>query len=128
NQQARTPNHVHKAPNDLPDLSFILYHAGYRGPALSPLSRGTGERVPASKETGEQEIPWISESFRILKRNPGIKNIYFELGSTFNALSASGPEACCHMLGQMIQSAGADHILWGTDSIWNGSPQSQIER
>ena len=33
-----------------------------------------------------------------------------------------------HMLGQMIQVAGADHILWGTDSIWNGSPQSQIER
>ena len=28
----------------------------------------------------------------------------------------------------MIQVAGADHILWGTDSIWNGSPQSQIER
>ena len=33
-----------------------------------------------------------------------------------------------HMLGQMIQVAGADHILWGTDSIWNGSPQSQIAR
>jgi hypothetical protein len=32
------------------------------------------------------------------------------------------------MLGQMIQTAGADHILWGTDSIWGGSPQSQIER
>jgi hypothetical protein len=27
-----------------------------------------------------------------------------------------------------MQVAGADHILWGTDSIWNGSPQSQIER
>src|SRR5207248_8979948 len=24
--------------------------------------------------------------------------------------------------------AGPDRILWGTDSIWNGSPQSQIER
>ena len=33
-----------------------------------------------------------------------------------------------HVLGQMIQAAGADHILWGTDSIWGGSPQSQIER
>jgi hypothetical protein len=28
----------------------------------------------------------------------------------------------------MIQVAGADHILWGTDSIWGGSPQSQIVR
>jgi hypothetical protein len=32
------------------------------------------------------------------------------------------------MLGQMIQVAGADHILWGTESIWNGSPQGQIVR
>src|SRR5437016_3378338 len=38
------------------------------------------------------------------------------------------PETCMHMLGQMIQVAGADHILWGTDSIWGGSPQGQIER
>jgi hypothetical protein len=65
---------------------------------------------------------------RILKRNPGIKNIYFELGSTFGILSAAAPRLCMHMLGQMIQVAGPDHILWGTDSIWNGSPQSQIER
>ena len=34
-----------------------------------------------------------------------------------------------HMLGQMLQVPhGEDRILWGTDSIWGGSPQSQIER
>jgi hypothetical protein len=42
--------------------------------------------------------------------------------------SAANPTVCQHMLGQMMQVAGADHILWGTDSIWNGSPQGQIER
>jgi hypothetical protein len=42
--------------------------------------------------------------------------------------SARDPMMCLHMLGQMIQTAGADHILWGTDSIWGGSPQSQIVR
>ncbi len=31
-----------------------------------------------------------------------------------------------HLLGQMLQVAGPDRILWGTDSIWNGSPQKQI--
>src|SRR5439155_19132542 len=90
--------------------------------------RGTGERVPLHDKPDEQEIPWISDIFRILKKNPTIKNIYFELGSTFAQLSGREPEKCLHMLGQMIQTAGADHILWGTDSIWNGSPQSQIER
>jgi hypothetical protein len=38
------------------------------------------------------------------------------------------PEVCMHMLGQMMQVGGADHILWGTDSIWGGSPQGQIAR
>jgi hypothetical protein len=89
---------------------------------------GTGERVVDPKQTDPQEIPWISDILRILKRNPQIKNIYFELGSTFSMTSSFNPEICMHMLGQMIQTAGADHILWGTDSIWNGSPQSQIER
>ncbi|MFN0022076.1 MAG: amidohydrolase family protein [Pirellulaceae bacterium] len=54
--------------------------------------------------------------------------MYIELGSTFGRLSAMQPVTCLHMLGQMIQVAGADHILWGTDSIWGGSPQSQIDR
>ena len=42
--------------------------------------------------------------------------------------SAANPAICQHMLGQMMLVGGVDHILWGTDSIWNGSPQSQIER
>ena len=61
-----------------------------------------------------QKIPWISDLFRTLKRSPQIKNIYFELGSTFNMTSLYAPETCMHMLGQMIQVAGVDHILWGT--------------
>ena len=81
-----------------------------------------------SSDLDPQEIPWISDILRILKRNPKIKNIYFELGSTFGILSSAAPRTCMHMLGQMVQVAGADHIVWGTDSIWNGSPQSQIER
>ncbi len=27
----------------------------------------------------------------------------------------------------MIDAFGADHVLWGTDSIWYGTPQWQIE-
>ena len=103
-----------------------VYHSGYRGTGF--IARGTGDKVEDPKTDDPQEIPWISDIVRILKRNPGIKNIYFELGSTFNQLSASRPDQCLHMLGQMIQVAGVDHVLWGTDSIWGGSPQSQIER
>jgi predicted TIM-barrel fold metal-dependent hydrolase len=126
NERACTPNDLEKAARDWPDLNFIVYHSGYRGTGF--LALGTGERVRDPQTNDPQEIPWISDIFRILRRNPRLRNIYFELGSTFGQLSASNPVRCLHMLGQMIQTAGADHILWGTDSIWGGSPQSQIER
>ena len=116
NEEHCKPRDVVKAAKDFPGLNFIIYHSGFRG--LSLLSR--------PREA--QEIPWISDLLRDLKANDKVKNVYFELGSTFNQLSSYSPETCLHMLGQMIQIAGADHILWGTDSIWGGSPQSQIER
>jgi len=126
NEKACTPFDLEKAAKDWPDLNFIVYHSGFRG--FGWVGLGTGERVTDQKKNDPQELPWISDLLRILKRNPQIKNIYFELGSTFNMTSSFAPDMCLHMLGQMIQTAGADHILWGTDSIWNGSPQSQIER
>ncbi len=126
NEKACKPLDLEKAAKDWPDLNFIVYHSGYRGTGL--LAGGTGEKVVDPKTDDPQEIPWISDILRILRKNPGIKNIYFELGSTFQQTSAINPVRCLHMLGQMIQTAGADHILWGTDSIWGGSPQGQIER
>jgi predicted TIM-barrel fold metal-dependent hydrolase len=126
NEKACTPNDLEKAARDWPDLNFIVYHSGYRGSGF--VARGTGDSVKDRDKKDPQEIPWISDLLRILRKNPKIRNIYFELGSTFGQLSASNPVRCLHMLGQMIQVAGADHILWGTDSIWGGSPQSQIER
>src|SRR5436190_2200556 len=126
NEKACQPLDLEKAALAFPDLNFIVYHSGYRG--TGPFSRGTGDKVEDKKTDDPQEIPWISDILRIIKKNPKIKNIYFELGSTFGQLSSSNPVQCLHMLGQMIQTAGADHILWGTDSIWGGSPQSQIQR
>lgn len=126
NEEACRPLDLEKAAKDWPDLNFIVYHSGFRGSGW--LGNGTGIKVVDPRSPDPQEIPWISDILRILKRNPEIKNIYFELGSTFNILSSYAPGTCMHMLGQMLQVAGADHILWGTDSIWNGSPQGQIER
>jgi predicted TIM-barrel fold metal-dependent hydrolase len=54
-------------------------------------------------------------------------NIYMELGSTFGQLATTNPTACAHVLGQLVDAFGADHVLWGTDSIWYGTPQWQIE-
>jgi predicted TIM-barrel fold metal-dependent hydrolase len=105
------PRDLIKAAKDFPDIDFLVYHAGL----LS---------VSAGKPTGE--VPWTTE-FCQMKKQAGLKNIYMELGSTFGQLVTTNPTACAHLLGQIVEAFGVDHVLWGTDSIWYGTPQWQID-
>src|SRR6185503_5861228 len=105
------PRDMIKAARDFPDLDFLAYHAGLLG-------------VAAAKQTGE--VPWTTEFCEMVKK-AGAKNIYMELGSTFGQLVTPAPSTCAHLLGQVIAAFGADHVLWGTDSIWYGTPQWQID-
>jgi predicted TIM-barrel fold metal-dependent hydrolase len=106
------PRDLIKAAKDFPDIDFLTYHAGLRG---------VSDATPAG------EVPWTTEFCRMKEKEPGIRNIYMELGSTFGQLVTTNPTACAHLLGQVIAAFGADHVLWGTDSIWYGTPQWQIE-
>lgn len=124
NEEHCKPKDILKAAQDWPNLNFIIYHSGFRGFG----NFGFSADIPGSDPERPQYIPWISDVLEDLRKNPEVRNVYFELGSTFGQMSALNPTVCLHMLGQMLQIVGADHILWGTDSIWGGSPQSQIER
>ena len=106
------PRDVIKAARDFPDIDFLLYHAGLLN-------------VSAPKPDGE--VPWTTEFCQMKKKGPGLRNIYMELGSTFGQLVTTNPTACAHLIGQIVDAFGADHVLWGTDSIWYGTPQWQIE-
>jgi predicted TIM-barrel fold metal-dependent hydrolase len=106
------PRDLIQAAKDFPDINFLVYHSGLKG-VMAPKSNG--------------EIPWTTEFCEMKKKEPGIKNIYMEMGSTFAQLVTTNPTACAHLMGQMVAAFGADHVLWGTDSIWYGTPQWQIE-
>ena len=106
------PRDLIKAAQDFPDIDFLANHSGLLG-------------VTAPKPSGE--VPWTTEFCQMKKKAPGLKNIYMELGSTFGQLVTTDPTACAHLLGQLVDAFGADHVLWGTDSIWYGTPQWQIE-
>ncbi len=110
------PKDLIKAAKDFPDIDFLVYHSGLKSVA------SVDEHFA---KTGE--IPWTTEFCRMKLAEPGIRNIYMELGSTFGQLVTTHPSICAHLLGQIIGAFGVDHVLWGTDSIWYGTPQWQIE-
>ena len=37
------------------------------------------------------------------------------------------PTAAAHTIGKLCKRVGKRRVLWGTDAVWYGSPQSQIE-
>jgi predicted TIM-barrel fold metal-dependent hydrolase len=112
------PRDIEAAARDFPDLNFIVYHSGLK-------SFEEAARVDLSRPPGR--VDWVTDLCEIRQRNPGLTNIYAELGTTFGGTAITAPMLCGHILGMLIQSLGADHVLWGTDSIWWGSPRYQIE-
>jgi hypothetical protein len=37
------------------------------------------------------------------------------------------PNVCAALMGTLIKGLGVDHVCWGTDALWTGAPQWQIE-
>ncbi|HEY7495292.1 MAG TPA: amidohydrolase family protein [Candidatus Tectomicrobia bacterium] len=111
---------VGKAAQDWPQLNFIIYHSGYRfGGGGGPV-----EGWVQFEKTGRVE--WVSDLAEIPARY-GVTNVYGDLGQIFAQSTMAQPRLCAAMMGILIKGLGADHVCWGTDAIWTGSPQWQIE-
>jgi hypothetical protein len=98
-----------------PDLTFIVYHSGY----IPRVKEGPYD--PAKAEEG------VNALIKSLEDN-GVKpgsNVYAELGSTWWNLMKK-PDEAAHVIGKLLKAFGPDHLLWGTDCLWYGSPQPQI--
>jgi uncharacterized protein len=99
------PDHIHprdvpKAVKDWPEMNFVIYH-----------SAGEYLDVLTGYKTNE------------LQNNT---NLYSELGAIFASAVINGVDAVGHLLGKLVKAFGPDHVIWGTDSIWYGTPQWQI--
>ena len=116
------PKDVEKAALQNPDLNFVIYHSAIKHGFNEPDWVAANKYDPA---TGDFE--WHSVLMDIKKRNPQINNVYPEIGSFFGVLAIAHPEMCMHGMGKNIKHYGADHVIWGTDCLWWGSPQWVID-
>ena len=111
---------VAKAAKDWPQLNFLIYHAAYR-------YTGVGEpRIALAEFENTGRMEWVSDLADIPGLH-GVSNVYADIGASFAACCVTEPNTAAAMLGILVRGMGHDHVIWGTDSIWFGSPQWQIE-
>jgi uncharacterized protein len=108
-----------KAAKDNPDFQFIMYHG-----ALRPFLEDPAYELDLFEKTGE--IRWVTDLARIPQEH-GVKNVYGELGTTFATCAVANPRFAAAVVGSLVNGLGADKVVWGSDSVWYGSPQWQIE-
>jgi hypothetical protein len=111
-----SPVDIGRVARDYPEMNFVVYHCGFE------VSIQEGAYTEASRDRG------VNRFISSLLDNgvmPG-SNVYGELGSTWWYLMRT-PNQAAHFLGKLLTHLGEDRILWGTDSIFYGSPQDQIE-
>lgn len=98
-----------------PDVNFLVYHSGFisgetEGPYDPERGEGVDELIRSVEESG-------------IGRNA---NVYAELGSTWRFLMRD-PDGAAHVVGKLVKHIGEENVLYGSDCIWYGSPQDQIQ-
>ncbi len=118
--ESATVKDLGQAAKDWPQMNFVIYHA-----AIRPwLADAPDKEMDEFMKTGQ--IDWTTD-LAMIPEKYGVNNVYAELGTTFASSCVTNPRFCAAMLGQLVNLMGAERVVWGSDSVWYGSPQWQIE-
>src|SRR5207248_2982835 len=112
---------THNHPDDMvavsrqfPDMQFVIFHA-----AWDPSH--TEGPYDANATVGIDSLLAALDRHQV----PPNRNVWVDLGTLWRQL-LHDPTQAAHALGKLLTRVGAQRVLWGTDSIWYGSPQPQI--
>jgi uncharacterized protein len=98
-----------------PDVNFLVYHSGFiAGQPEGPYDPERGEGIDALIRSVEEH--------GVAKNS----NVYAELGSTWRYVMRD-PDTAAHVVGKLVKHFGEKNVLYGSDCIWYGSPQDQIQ-
>ena len=116
------PGDIPKAATDWPNLNFIIYHSCIRPRFF--MYESLQEIESGALRAGVPDISWTTEFAELAADLP---NVYAELGTTWASTVITFPTVAAHLLGQLLKFLGEDRVVFGSDSVWYGSPQWQIE-
>jgi predicted TIM-barrel fold metal-dependent hydrolase len=108
-----------KAAKDWPQITFVIYHSALRAFLEAP-----DAALAEFEQSGR--IKWATDLAEIPAKY-GVSNVYGEIGTAFANSAVANPRFAAAFMGTLVRGLGADHVVWGSDSVWYGSPQWQIE-
>lgn len=108
------PDDVVAVSRQFRDMQFVIFHAAWEkdhveGP-YDPTSRRGVDAVLAALDRHQV---------------PPNDNVWVDLATLWRVL-LTRPMQAAHAVGKLLKRVGTDRVLWGTDSVWYGSPQPQI--
>ncbi len=121
------PSDLPKALKDWPNLNFLTYHSCiqdsfFDDQALAEIRASEAGTRPLLN--GVPNIDWVTPYAQL---TGPFKNSFGEIGTTFASSVVTFPTVTAHILGQLLRYKGPKQIVFGSDSLWYGSPQWQIE-
>jgi hypothetical protein len=116
------PIDIPAAARHWPQFNFIIYHSCIK-PSFWVLNSLNEIRSGVMRE-GVPDISWVTEMAVL---SAPYRNVYAEIGTTFASTVITFPTVCAHILGQLLKFMGEDRVVFGSDAVWYGSPQWQIE-
>ena len=129
-QRAASPRDIGPAARQNPDINFIVYHSGYDSETqtaypgddkVNSADRGVDCFIKSLRENGHDASRFVPRGLE----HGNVPNVYAEIGATMRSVM-SAPDELAHLLGKLITHVGPQRVVWGTDSLWFGSPQPLI--
>ena len=116
---AASPRDIGPAAAAFPDINFLVYHSGYERNPDGEEGAYDPDDASDAASTGwwRASLPPGAPRRKRLRR--AREHVVPD--------AARAPVEAAHVLGKLLLAVGPDRIVWGTDSIWYGSPQPLID-
>jgi len=138
------PRDIGPAAKMYPDLSFVIYHSSFEYGIMGAAGQGTPDiegpwpgdfdGMDPVEQGEDNGVNALVKSLKDAGIGPNgaddgagvTTRVYAEIGGTWPSLMTR-PREASHVIGKLLKYVGEDRVVWGTDSLWVGSPRPCIE-
>ncbi len=110
-----TPDDMVAVSRQFPGMQFVVFHGAWD-------KNHTEGAYDPNAGLGIDTFLRALDTHRV----PPNDNVWVDVGTVWREVLRD-PTTAAHTLGKLLKRVGEHRVLWGTDAIWYGSPQAQLQ-